>query len=148
MYRGRGQGAGNGNYQGNHEEDDDLGEDMGVGRRGGFLSTTGSFQLSSGGGGNDIYRGRGQGAGNGNYQGNHEEDDDLGEDMGVGRRGGFLSTTGSFQLSSGGGGNDMYRGRGQGAGNGNYQGNHEEDDDLGEDMGVGRRGGFLSTTGS
>merc|ERR1712196_625992 len=98
----------------------DTGEDMGVGRRGGFLSTTGSFQLSSGGGGNDMYRGRGQGAGNGNYQGNHEEDDDLGEDMGVGRRGGFLSTTGSFQLSSGGGGNDMYRGRGQGAGNGNY----------------------------
>merc|ERR1719454_2622937 len=31
-------------------EGDDLGEGMGVGRRGGFLSTTGSFQLSSGGG--------------------------------------------------------------------------------------------------
>merc|ERR1712138_225503 len=49
-----------------HVDDDDhdsIGEDMGVGRRGGFLSTTGSFQLSSGGGGNDIYRGRGQGAG-------------------------------------------------------------------------------------
>merc|ERR1711990_442873 len=34
------------------DHDDSIGEDMGVGgRRGGFLSTTGSFQLSSGGGG-------------------------------------------------------------------------------------------------
>merc|ERR1719261_1670481 len=32
------------------DDDDSIGEDMGVGRRGGFLSTTGSFQLSSGGG--------------------------------------------------------------------------------------------------
>merc|ERR1711918_203409 len=66
-------------------EDDDLGED--VGRRGGaFLSTTGSFTLSSGS----------------NTAGNDEEDDELGEDDGVGRRGGaFLSTTGSFTLSSG-----------------------------------------------
>merc|ERR1719504_112641 len=63
-------------------EDDDLGED--VGRRGGaFLSTTGSFTLSSGS----------------NTAGNDEEDE-LGEDDGVGRRGGaFLSTTGSFTLS-------------------------------------------------
>merc|ERR1712182_56987 len=63
----------------------DLGED--VGRRGGaFLSTTGSFTLSSGS----------------NTAGNDEEDDELGEDDGVGRRGGaFLSTTGSFTLSSG-----------------------------------------------
>merc|ERR1711934_639032 len=66
-------------------DDDDLGED--VGRRGGaFLSTTGSFTLSSGS----------------NTAGNDEEDDELGEDDGVGRRGGaFLSTTGSFTLSSG-----------------------------------------------
>merc|ERR1711990_1001108 len=33
------------------DDHDSIGEDMGVGRRGGFLSTTGSFQLSSGGGG-------------------------------------------------------------------------------------------------
>merc|ERR1719456_482648 len=66
-------------------EDNDLGED--VGRRGGaFLSTTGSFTLSSGS----------------NTAGSDEEDDELGEDDGVGRRGGaFLSTTGSFTLSSG-----------------------------------------------
>merc|ERR1712057_145088 len=66
-------------------DDDDLGED--VGRRGGaFLSTTGSFTLSSGS----------------NTAGNDEEDEELGEDDGVGRRGGaFLSTTGSFTLSSG-----------------------------------------------
>merc|ERR1719454_2749349 len=32
------------------DDHDSIGEDMGVGRRGGFLSTTGSFQLSSGGG--------------------------------------------------------------------------------------------------
>merc|ERR1711970_319715 len=62
-------------------ESDDLGE--GVGRRGAFLSTTGSFTLSSGS----------------NAAGNDEEDDELGE--GVGRRGAFLSTTGSFTLSSG-----------------------------------------------
>merc|ERR1711959_808475 len=50
------------------------------------------------------------------------DDDDLGED--VGRRGGaFLSTTGSFTLSSG----------------SNTAGNDEEDE-LGEDDGVGRRG--------
>merc|ERR1712224_808066 len=62
-------------------------EDDGLGRRGGaFLSTTGSFTLSSGS----------------NTAGNDEEDDELGEDDGVGRRGGaFLSTTGSFTLSSG-----------------------------------------------
>merc|ERR1712093_15247 len=79
-----------------HEFDNDsVGESAGVGgRRGGFLSTTGSFQLSSGG----------------NQNGNEEE---LGEGMGVGgRRGGFLSTTGSFQLSSG----------------GNQNGNEEEDE--------------------
>merc|ERR1712199_72190 len=77
------------------EADDaaDMGED--VGRRGGFLSTTGSFTLSSGG----------------NRAGNDEEDE-LGEDDGVGRRGGFLSTTGSFTLSSG----------------GNRAGNDEEDE--------------------
>merc|ERR1712100_463919 len=33
-----------------HDDDDSIDEDMGVGRRGGFLSTTGSFQLPSGGG--------------------------------------------------------------------------------------------------
>merc|ERR1712138_244745 len=65
------------------DDADDMGED--VGRRGGFLSTTGSFTLSSGG----------------NRAGNDEEDE-LGEDDEVGRRGGaFLSTTGSFTLSSG-----------------------------------------------
>merc|ERR1711907_190012 len=75
----------------NHEsadlsaEDDDDGLGEGVGSRGGaFLSTTGSFTLSSG-----------------NNLGNVEEDEDeLGE--GVGSRGGaFLSPTGSFTLSSG-----------------------------------------------
>merc|ERR1712118_233109 len=78
------------------EADDDA-DDMGVdvGRRGGFLSTAGSFTLSSGG----------------NRAGNDEEDE-LGEDDGVGRRGGFLSTTGSFTLSSG----------------GNRAGNDEEDE--------------------
>merc|ERR1712196_727241 len=80
-------------------DDDSIGEDMGVGRRGGFLSTTGSFQLSSGGGGTT----RGQRGGEEALL-EEGEGDDLGEDMGVGRRGGFLSTTGSFQLSSGGGG--------------------------------------------
>merc|ERR1711988_1033988 len=71
-------------------EDDDLGEDDGQGRRGAFLSTTGSFTLSSGGG--TAAAGRGE-----------EDDDELGEDDGQGRRGAFLSTTGSFTLSSGGG---------------------------------------------
>merc|ERR1711943_22510 len=71
------------------DETDSVGESAGVGRRGGaFLSTTGSFTLSSGG---DT------GGGNG------EEEDELGESAGTGRRGGaFLSTTGSFTLSSGG----------------------------------------------
>merc|ERR1711968_333949 len=58
-----------------------------------------------------------------------DDHDSIGEDMGVGRRGGFLSTTGSFQLSSGGGrGGPMAR---------NARGNDEaeEDDELGEDMG-------------
>merc|ERR1711865_109111 len=59
-------------------DDDELGE--GVGRGGGFLSTTGSFTLSGGA----------AGAG---------EEDELGE--GVGRGGGFLSTQGSFTLSGG-----------------------------------------------
>merc|ERR1711998_745652 len=59
------------------DSEDELGE--GVGARGGFLSTTGSFTLSSGG------------------PGNEEDEDELGE--GVGARGGFLSTTGSFTLS-------------------------------------------------
>merc|ERR1711865_1080703 len=61
------------------DDDDPLGE--GVGRGGGFLSTTGSFTLSGGG----------------SAAGNQEED--LGE--GVGRGGGFLSTQGSFTLSGG-----------------------------------------------
>merc|ERR1712086_540344 len=60
------------------DDDDELGE--GVGRGGGFLSTTGSFTLSGGA----------QGGG---------EEDELGE--GVGRGGGFLSTQGSFTLSGG-----------------------------------------------
>jgi len=83
----------------NFEDSDDLGEDQG--RRGGaFLSTTGSFTLSSG-----------------NRAGNSEEDEDeLGE--GQGRRGGaFLSTTGSFTLSSG-----------------NRAGNSEEDEDEDEEF--------------
>merc|ERR1712153_263445 len=61
------------------DDDDELGE--GVGRGGGFLSTTGSFTLSGG-----------SAAGN-------QEEDELGE--GVGRGGGFLSTQGSFTLSGG-----------------------------------------------
>merc|ERR1719272_2168087 len=61
-------------------DDDELGE--GVGRGGGFLSTTGSFTLSGG-----SAAGR-------------QEEDELGE--GVGRGGGFLSTQGSFTLSGGG----------------------------------------------
>merc|ERR1712086_224106 len=59
-------------------DDDELGE--GVGRGGGFLSTTGSLTLSGG-----SAAGR--------------EEDELGE--GVGRGGGFLSTQGSFTLSGG-----------------------------------------------
>merc|ERR1712086_1145795 len=61
------------------DDDDELGE--GVGRGGGFLSTTGSFTLSGG-----------SNAGS-------DESDELGE--GVGRGGGFLSTQGSFTLSGG-----------------------------------------------
>merc|ERR1719454_640141 len=63
-----------------------------------------------------------------------DDDDSIGEDMGVGRRGGFLSTTGSFQLSSG--------GRGVGPGQGPRGGEEDalleegEGDDLGEGMGV------------
>merc|ERR1712166_1304923 len=64
------------------DDDAELGE--GVGRGGGFLSTTGSFTLSGGA------------AGNG-------DEDELGE--GVGRGGGFLSTQGSFTLSGGAAGN-------------------------------------------
>merc|ERR1719454_484966 len=73
----------------------------------------------------------------------HVDDDDhdsIGEDMGVGRRGGFLLTTGSFQLSSGGGGGHGW-GRGQGAGNGPSSGrNGGEEDALleegeGDDLG-------------
>merc|ERR1712195_157408 len=60
------------------DDDDELGE--GVGRGGGFLSTTGSFTLS---GGSNAGR----------------QEDELGE--GVGRGGGFLSTQGSFTLSGG-----------------------------------------------
>merc|ERR1712085_101331 len=54
-----------------------------------------------------------------------DDDDELGE--GVGRGGGFLSTTGSFTLSGG------------------SAGERQEEDELGE--GVGRGGGFLSTQG-
>merc|ERR1719272_2757620 len=61
------------------DDDEELGE--GVGRGGGFLSTTGSFTLSGG-----TSRGG-------------PEEDELGE--GVGRGGGFLSTQGSFTLSGG-----------------------------------------------
>merc|ERR1719327_2193158 len=60
------------------DDHDSIGEDMGVGRRGGFLSTTGSFQLSSGGGGRGLNNARANRAGN-----DEEEDDELGEDMGV-----------------------------------------------------------------
>merc|ERR1711965_863168 len=68
-------------------EYDDMGEGVGA-RRGAFLSTSGSFTLSSGGG----------------SRGGTEEDDEdeLGEGVGA-RRGAFLSTSGSFTLSSGGG---------------------------------------------
>merc|ERR1712086_617009 len=64
------------------EDFDDDGNELGegVGRGGGFLSTTGSFTLSGG-----------SNAGG--------EEDELGE--GVGRGGGFLSTQGSFTLSGG-----------------------------------------------
>merc|ERR1712230_299588 len=69
------------------DDDDSVGEDMGRRGRGGggFLSTAGSFTLSSGSA----------------NQATGEEEDELGE----GRRGrgggGFLSTQGSFSLSSG-----------------------------------------------
>merc|ERR1712216_967864 len=56
------------------------------------------------------------------------EYDDMGEGVGA-RRGAFLSTSGSFTLSSGGSGR---------AGN-------EEEDELGEGVGA-RRGAFLSTS--
>merc|ERR1712196_749363 len=65
-------------------EYDDMGEGVGA-RRGAFLSTSGSFTLSSGGGGRS----------------GNEEEDELGEGVGA-RRGAFLSTSGSFTLSSGG----------------------------------------------
>merc|ERR1712070_86161 len=68
-------------------EYDDIGEGVGVGRRAAFLSTSGSFTLSSGGG----------------SRGSAGEEDELGEGVGVGRRAAFLSTSGSFTLSSGGG---------------------------------------------
>merc|ERR1711934_865997 len=73
-------------------EYDDIGETTGVGsRRAAFLSTSGSFTLSSGTGSTD---------GNG-------EEDELGEGLGVGsRRAAFLSTSGSFTLSSGTGSTD------------------------------------------
>merc|ERR1712146_745732 len=68
-----------------HEEDDaDMGEGVG-GRRAAFLSTSGSFTLSSGG----------------STSGGPGEEDELGEGVG-GRRAAFLSTSGSFTLSSGG----------------------------------------------
>merc|ERR1712010_288249 len=69
-------------------EYDNIGEGTGVGRRAAFLSTSGSFTLSSGGGGSAAM----------------SEEDELGEGAGVGRRAAFLSTSGSFTLSSGGGG--------------------------------------------
>merc|ERR1712216_897582 len=66
---------------------DSVGEAAGTGRRGGggFLSTAGSFTLSSGG----------------NASGGQEEEE-LGQGMGRRGGGGFLSTQGSFSLSSGG----------------------------------------------
>merc|ERR1719263_1274323 len=64
-------------------DDEDLGETMNIGRGGGFLSTSGSFTLSSGGG----HKSGG-------------EEDELGE--GMGRGGGFLSTQGSFTMMGGG----------------------------------------------
>jgi len=69
-------------------EFDDMGEGVGNnGRRAAFLSTSGSFTLSSGGG----------------AAGGNKEEDELGEGLGNGRRAAFLSTSGSFTLSSGGG---------------------------------------------
>merc|ERR1740133_362453 len=62
-------------------DDDELGE--GVGRGGGFLSTTGSFTLSGG-----------------SSAAGSDESDELGEGA-MGRGGGFLSTQGSFTLSGG-----------------------------------------------
>merc|ERR1711934_1250408 len=63
-------------------EYDNIGEGTGVGRRASFLSTQGSFTLSSGGGDNSDVG----------------EEDELGEGAGVGRRASFLSTQGSFTL--------------------------------------------------
>merc|ERR1712164_25738 len=62
------------------DDNDSIGEDMGVGRRGGFLSTTGSFQLSSGGGGRGYARG-GEEEDESLLQ--EGEGDGLGESMGV-----------------------------------------------------------------
>merc|ERR1712046_390690 len=67
------------------DDDEGLGEGTGFGRGGAFLSTTGSFTLSSGN----------------NFGPGEEEEDELGEGTGFGRGGAFLSTTGSFTLSSG-----------------------------------------------
>merc|ERR1712232_481734 len=66
-------------------EYDNIGEGVGRGRAS-FLSTQGSFTLSSGGG----------------DASNVGEEDELGEGVGRGRAS-FLSTQGSFTLSSGGG---------------------------------------------
>merc|ERR1719281_848473 len=70
------------------DDDDSVGEAAGTGRRGGggFLSTAGSFTLSSGNADNTSLGG---------------EEDELGEGMGRRGGGGFLSTQGSFSLSSG-----------------------------------------------
>merc|ERR1712167_308683 len=68
------------------DDDAELGEGWASAQRGGaFLSTTGSFTLSSGN----------------NFGGGEEDEDELGEGTGFGRGGAFLSTTGSFTLSSG-----------------------------------------------
>merc|ERR1712070_915044 len=74
-------------------EYDDMGEGVGFGRRASFLTTQGSFTLSSGTGGNTI--------------GTSGEEDELGEGVGFGRRASFLTTQGSFTLSSGTGGNTI-----------------------------------------
>merc|ERR1711998_49313 len=55
-----------------------------------------------------------------------DDDDGLGEGTGRGGMGAFLSTTGSFTLSSG-----------------NNMGNEEEEDELGEGAGRGGMGAFL-----
>merc|ERR1712070_433024 len=80
------------------DDDEGLGEGTGFGRGGAFLSTTGSFTLSSGN----------------NFGGNEEDEDELGEGTGFGRGGAFLSTTGSFTLSSG----------------NNFGGNEEDEDEF------------------